>query len=442
MPYLDRSASTCVSDCPEGSLLITNTKECVRSCMDSSFLDQENIYIYRYNNECLERCPEGYIAEVVLHLENEVRCIPRNSLILISDHIKNASLEQRPITECYKNFSKACRIDQRVKGKFDSQFSLKNLTEILFEPDNAVSIREDPDFFWSLFRYFQGKDLKNFNNDQVDSLISNLAFACHNDTDAFYFLSLAEQILSSKENSTNFINATRKMFDSIIHCLNNLQESLVPVNTTIHFEGRLISCNVSKHDHTKIDDIMTYEFKSNRIDINFEISYSSLHAHPFDFIHCLLRHPPPQELLESEFHLIGVTSLYNPSEPWFGRAAFKLIFDNKNFDVRVWKNESWELYSKEDSVNLAFNTFNDVNSMVFVQIPVDTFSFDHALIPEESEGYLIVSLIGLIFAVILCICCRKLSFRKDEQVKRKIAAPVDEMESIIELKKEVITIRD
>jgi len=139
LPLLDREASVCVKHCPEGYLLISKTQECVPDCMKQSFLDSSTPYLFEHNGECLERCPEGYYGETTLHLETGLRCVPKQRIKLIDDQ-DNISLGT-PQMDCFQDYLKPCKINQRLPGMSKHQFTPNKLNDLLLDVENAKKIK-------------------------------------------------------------------------------------------------------------------------------------------------------------------------------------------------------------------------------------------------------------------------------------------------------------
>jgi len=74
-PYLDHISKRCVHECPKGSYIISETKECVANCFYESIFDNQ-IRAYKFQNICLKECPAGTQPIVYYGLFNNISCEP------------------------------------------------------------------------------------------------------------------------------------------------------------------------------------------------------------------------------------------------------------------------------------------------------------------------------------------------------------------------------
>jgi len=279
--------------------------------------------------------------------------------------------------------------------------------------------------------------------DTMYSIISTLSFACHHYSDSFYFLSILEDFILHFVHVKDSLQTIRIVFNSIIQCFGNLQRSLVPVNQTIKFAGTYLFCNVSKYDQKINENLIDFSYNNANISFEFNINYTSLYRHPFDVVHCVLQNPPSLNLREAEFHMIGLSTLYNSSQSWFGQASFRPNFDTNSFEVRLWKNESWLSLDKDKAESFSF-TFQDINSIIMVQAPVNSFKFESSPAEKSSRHFLVVCILGSAIIILVCVIAKLRELLKEKQAirKSKMDSPSDEMESIVELKNKEIVIEE
>ena len=85
--------------CPdESNLLIRNERKCVNSCSN------EPVYKFKYNGECIEKCPDDTISdeiEFLCKIQNAEICTESISQFELYDFLKEGGVEK--IAKTYAN---------------------------------------------------------------------------------------------------------------------------------------------------------------------------------------------------------------------------------------------------------------------------------------------------------------------------------------------------
>jgi len=411
-PFFDHIQNACVTECPQDSLIINDTKECVKTCMDVSYFSRD-AFVYKLGKYCLNKCPENYSPEVDWPVANEVRC---RLLESYSSYYSALQMRSQVSSICSQTDSE-CKLQDATNLDTTYLSLVNSYITNLVNDSMATDILFEERSHEMFFHYITSqKHLSNITS--ILSLFINFGYACQTRDDAFYLLSSLNAILLQYFNVQSFVDHIPALFDSIVDCFNALSsKNLTGWNRV--YRGEALTCRTDEVEHTQPKEEFKLEQKIQNVNIRISVNTYSFLRHPYTTLICEFDYrTTPKDRLS--FYLLSLISKYKSPDWWYADVNVKLNYDEVAYHLVAWVPQRPTFaHVKNSEIEAHFNFSQESNHlMLLISDMKSQLVIEETIVSNLLVLYISFSVIGLVLIGLLLTIVKKLS--KQYNVAKKI----------------------
>ena len=432
-PFYDHNTTRCVASCPEGSLLITETSECVITCLTLS-LFSDDLFFYQLENTCNKGCPEGYNAIFNFDSYDVVRCVPQGTLDLYQKlMVKLEQINPIPRNCAWQDPIKSCKLNKLASSlDVEGMQMAKEYLDLLLIQANIRDIAFQNRSYEIISSYILNSHVSTFSTvKSFLQVLTYLGYGCNSNFHPYYILVALDSILSQLSDLLDHFSFLTQIFDSLVQCFENLDQRGFNDFPSLYI-GSKLTCEVfSPHQIQRVQQYLIDQQHSF-----IQVQVTSIFKRPLSLLTCNFTINGLQQEQYS-FYQVGVFSQERLNKWWELEIHITSNPPSSKDTFYLW-NTSALSWSAPSSIQARFSPISYSKALVYAI----SLSGGKPLVGlKSSKGknssflvYLTLGVFLLTFILLIYFMYKRLAQAVNHtRVKRKEES--EEAETVMELQK-------
>ena len=419
--YYDHNSQKCVQKCPEDTLIIPKTRECVTSCKTVSMIQPEHPFLFQYQNFCLDLCPEGYFPQTELHMLDDIICIPMKSFDLYNQSLSilEDSFETPP---CLKNSSHLfCVVNHTWPTLFGDTTLIPEYINTLLLEDNFWETLLQPKSIFIISYYLYNIKMVSPENIQKSlQILENILFACQSSLDLYYILRNIDYLLQTIQSiDMDLLEKLPILLEYLTGCFEKTIRNDSSISNKI-FQGTAMLCAVHRpeeysftEDDSK-DFLILNEFEGYKFETN--LKYFSISKNGFMILDCQFN----LEINKGDFAAIRHLGFLNIKVERWWNANLSTIMVSKSAQNRfyIWDSQiqTWVL-KNNSTVSGKVSCLSLSQSFSYMVIPKSIMEL--SVNRKRVDPFLFFCILLLVLSLLVYLSLKLMKKCNKKKLKKK-----------------------